>query len=356
MKRVHKWLGLVLGIAFVISSITGLLLIYKDAWLLWQYPVLKQQSFTPSLTQTASILSQTLDRHKNLGSTISSISIHSENIQGFQVQFERDGIQYIEHLDGQISNPVLLRHVQEDLVMQVFDLHAHLFYGKTGESVLGILSFFFIAMLVSGLIVWRPTRRTWLKKLKPPRVKKLLPLTFWLHRFLGVVSMPFLLISLLTGIGMVYYGELQNALVSILNEDVKAKPVRHIECLADDMKIDFFQQLSLLDNVYPDATLVRVYPPKNNEPMRYRLKHPEEWHQNGRSYIYMNPCTNQVIYQRDARDNPTGVKLMDLIYPIHSVHVGGLIFKLLISLSSLAVLMLFVTGVFTWWRRIRPRS
>lgn len=354
MKRVHKWLSLVLGIIFVISSITGLLLAYKDVWLLWQYPVLENNAPSPSLDQTASTLDDILNRHNNLESNISYISMHSENIKGFQVNFEKNSIKYIEHVDAYTAYPFLEREVHEDFVMQLFDLHAHLFYGKDGKNLLGIMAFGFVAIIITGIITWRPRKHTIIKKLKLPKVKKVLPIAYWLHRFLGVVTMPFILISLLTGIGVVYYKPLQNALIFILNEDTPSKPVTQVQCLSDDMKVGFFDQLSSVNDIYPSAKIVRIYPAKNNEsPVRYRLKFPEEWHQNGRSYVYINPCNNQVVYQHDARQDQAGVRLSNLLYPIHSVHVGDPILKFLISLSSFAVLVLFVTGLFTWIRRIK---
>ena len=341
-----------LGIIFVISSITGLLLAYKDVWLLWQYPALENSSASPSLNQTAFTLDSILNRHNDLESSISYISLRPKNIKGFQVNFERNNIKYIEHIDAHTASPILVREIQEDFVMQLFDLHAHLFYGKNGKRILGIMAFGFLAIIITGIIVWRPRRNTIVKKLKLPKSKKILPVAYWLHRFLGAVTMPFLLISLLTGIGVVYYKPLQNALTFILNEDTSSNTVKQVQCSDDDMKVGFFDQLSVVNDIYPSAQIVRIYPAKNSEsPVRYRLKFPEEWHQNGRSYVYINPCNNQVVYEHDARQNQAGVRLSNLLYPIHSVHVGGPIFKLLISFSSFAVLVLFLTGLFTWFRR-----
>ena len=84
----------------------------------------------------------------------------------------------------------------------IFDLHHHLFYGHTGELVAGWAGLLGLLFVITGAILWWRSRRAFRggcgrKQFQPgPIVSH--------HRDIGILVAPLLLVSFVTGTGMIF--------------------------------------------------------------------------------------------------------------------------------------------------------
>src|SRR3546814_5807367 len=84
----------------------------------------------------------------------------------------------------------------------ILDFHHHLFAGDDGEWVIGIAGLCGLFFVISGVILWWRTRKTFQFRLWPKRMSR--PAIVMHHRDLGVVVAPLLLISIVTGTMMIF--------------------------------------------------------------------------------------------------------------------------------------------------------
>lgn len=352
LKFLHLWVGLTLGGVLSICAISGGILIYKTSLLERQYPALSSLEMTGpgAPLKTHTILKRIVEHHH--AHELTMIHLPGPEQQHFEVWLNRDGDNHIEYVDPFSAEMVLTRSPDRDWLMWLYDLHSTLLAGDLGEQVLGLAAFGFVLVLVSGVLLWWPGVKRWRHNLAPPRSKRLFPWLHWGHRTTGVVSLPLLITAILTGMGMIYYTPLQNLLVSALNRSSPEPKPSSINCSVDHAVTSWESQLVKVSKALPSARLIRVYPAKGpNQPVRYRLKFPREWHQNGRSYVFLNPCDNSVVYRHDARKALLGIRAMNLIYPLHSVHVGGQLYKIAATIMAALPVLLMATGLFFWARR-----
>ncbi|WP_343039783.1 PepSY domain-containing protein [Pseudidiomarina piscicola] len=81
-----------------------------------------------------------------------------------------------------------------------------------------------------------------------------------------------------------------------------------------------------------------------------RLKHMNEWHPNGRSYLTF-AANGSLQTADDVRRRSVGYQVAQMIYPVHIAYVGGLWWFLLALAGGVVLLALPVTGVWFWLKR-----
>jgi uncharacterized iron-regulated membrane protein len=74
-------------------------------------------------------------------------------------------------------------------------------------------------------------------------------------------------------------------------------------------------------------------------------------HPNGMSYVYLDPYTAAVLRVDRSDAAPPGQWLMNLRYPVHIGHWGGLVTQCLHFIVGFMPSVLFVTGCRMWWKR-----
>jgi uncharacterized iron-regulated membrane protein len=358
LRKIHLWSGLSLGLLLSGLSLTGLVLMYQDAILSAWYPELAIQT-QPSPLKTAAVLrlaSEEYQQRSNLYTRATILVPQTPNAH-YQIKWQGGDHQHLEYINPDTLQTVLARDSQRDWILWMFQFHSHLLAGDIGEEVLGILAMGILALVITGLWLWWPGRRRLKQNISPPRSRHTTAWLLWYHRVNGALFSPLLFIAILTGLGMVYYTPIKTTLVALADQQ-DITPVQYtMNCPVEAKKVSWQQQIEQVYSIFPDANIVRVYPSTSaTKANRFRLKFAEEWHQNGRSYVYINPCNNEVVYALDARKDLTGAQWANMIYPIHSVHVGGVIYKSLMTLTALTPPLLFISGLVTWRKRLRPKK
>jgi uncharacterized iron-regulated membrane protein len=101
---------------------------------------------------------------------------------------------------------------------------------------------------------------------------------------------------------------------------------------------------------FPEAELRIVSMPRGEGGLiAIRMRQPEEWLPNGRTMLWFTADTGKLIGLRDARSHPSRVKAYNLFYPIHAAKVGGLPYRLVMTLSGLALVLLGSLAVWSFW-------
>jgi uncharacterized iron-regulated membrane protein len=345
VRLAHLWAGLVLCLLLALLGATGSALTYKEAYWRLVHPELRGPLPDPGPAGHAAAIQAARER---FGDELRSVKLPEPGVAGYHLYLQ-DGEAFLAADDHRVLDRWRPR---ERPVAFLFDLHAHLLAGETGERVGGVVGLLGALLVGTGVYLWWPARR----KLRPgtllPRDlsrRQLLPS----HRDLGLVATPVLAVLLLTGAGIVFYGAagtLLNGLFGDPPQAVAAPPTLPAEGTPGPTRATLVAEAQA---AFPDARLVFYYPPAPGSAVHgFRLKRPCELHPNGRSYVYTDG-DGAVLARQDACAAPPGQKALHAVYPLHAGKAGSGAWTLAVFLGGLALTLVSATGAGAYAAKLR---
>lgn len=337
----HLWLGLSVGLVFAVVGLSGSALVFHEDLLRWQYPVLAEGRAVADPVVLERIVAQGRD------SGLRAVQLPAPTMPTW-IGFHADGrrVHYASD-DGRV---LLERHTGNDPLLWLHELHTHLLAGERGEALLGVAGLVSVAMLLIGLVLWWPQRGRMLAQLK---VHAGPPIRRWLtwHRTSGVLLLPLLLLSTLTGLGMVYDAAARRLLTSAFGGGEPPPPPD-----APPAPAHWARVLQAAQRGAGDAVLTRVnLPAADAGTVGFRARQPAEWHPNGRSTVTVDTRGTAVLQVHHAAAQPAGTRASYAIYPLHIGVAGGLPLRVATFVAGLLPAFLLVTGALFWLRRRAAR-
>ncbi len=341
----HRWAGGLIGLVLAALGSTGAILVHKESWLALPHA-------GDARIADPTVIADATARLLAAEPGTQSIVYASDRFGLLQLRGGHDAGAYAD----QAGNVVLRWHSQwERPELWIFDLHHHLFTGDVGETVIGVAGLAGLFFVVSGTILWWRTRRTFRFRLWPKRLSR--PMIVMQHRDLGIVVAPLLLLSVVTGAMMVFkpfaalviapFGAPNAALASVRPPRVESGPRAE--------RIDWRAILGAAHTRFPDAQIrILALPRKPGEPIVIRMKRAAEWLPNGRTTLAFDAADGHLLAASDALALPRGAQVFNGAYPLHAAKVGGLAYRLVMTLSGLALAMLGSLAVWSFWFK-RPR-
>ncbi len=236
----------------------------------------------------------------------------------------------------------------------LFDLHHHLLAGDIGETIAGVAALAACLFVITGTILWWRTRRTFKWRLWPTRLTR--PAIMMHHRDLGIIAAPLLLLAALTG-AMMVFRPVAGFVLSPLSPPATITAALTPPTIAAGplaASPDWPAIVTAAHARFPGADLRLVSLPRQlGAPITIRMKQPEEWLPNGRSTLWFDPASSQLLASRDALALPTGAQAYNMIYPLHAAKVGGLAYGLLMTVVGITLALLGILTSWSFWFR-RP--
>ena len=246
----------------------------------------------------------------------------------------------------------------------IYDLHSNLVSGSAGHFVIGIVGLVILLMLLSGLYRWWPKSRRWRSALLAKGRAAPIRRHFDLHRLTGAYMAVFLIVSATSGVYLCFPGQFKAvvawALPVAAPEAVTiAAPSPSTNLAAGtvmglDLTLDLDQAIALGKDVFPLATLSRVYPPATAyDPIKLRFSQPTEVSRRvGRSEVWVDPYRNTVVAVKDPINSAVGDRFLYWLFPLHNGEAFGLIGRCFVFVLGFIPPILFVSG-FLLWRKKR---
>jgi uncharacterized iron-regulated membrane protein len=341
----HRWTGGLIGLLLALMGLSGAILVHRDAWVMLPHAGEAQIQSTAAIATVAErLMADPATRPQ-------SITFAGANFGLDRLTTSGGGGAYTDQ-----AGNVLLRWSSqwERPELWLFDFHHHLFAGDAGEAVIGVAALIGLFFVISGTILWWRTRKTFTFRLWPARMTR--PAIVRQHRDLGIVIVPLLALSLLTGATLVFrpltaviFGPSAPATIDKALKAPKAPPAK----LAD--RLDWRGMIVAARALYPDAEIRSLALPRGaGGAITLRLRKPDEWLPNGRTTLWFTADTGALLAHRDDSKLPGVVKAYNVLYPLHAAKVGGLAYRLVMTLSGLGLAMLGSFAVWSFWFR-RPR-
>lgn len=350
LDLLHRWTGGLIGLLLAVLGLTGTLLLHKEAWLRWTLP-----HAADAQRQDSATLAEAAERLFGGSEAPDQILFATQGFGLHRLSYGGDHGGYADQTGAIVTR---WSSIWERPEIWLFDIHHHLLTGETGETISGILGLIGLAFVVTGTILWWRTRKTFAFRLLPRRMSR--PAIVRHHRDLGVVVAPLLFLSMLTGTMMVLR-PVSNLLLSPWSTPAEmaaatAPPKAKIGLPGP---IDWRRIIGTVRSIHPDAEIRVISLPREPGGMiALRARQSEEWLPNGRTLFWFDPADGRLIDHRDALAFPKGARLFNLLYPIHAAKVGGLAYRLVMTLSGLGLTLLGSLAVFSFWsnRRFARRA
>ncbi len=348
LRALHVYAGLALSLLLFVLAVTGSALVYKEAYWRLVYPELRTPALALSATHHAHAIAAA---RASFGEGLRSLKLPEPGVGAYHLYLQ-DGEAFLSAADFRVIDRW---RPNERVMALLFDLHAHLMAGDTGERVGGVIGLLGGVMVLTGIALWWPARRRF-------RVANLLPrdvsrrtLLVW-HRDAGLVAAPVLLVLLLTGSGLVFYTTAQTLLHALLGGP-GAAPTAPVQTAAHAGAPLSPAMIARVQAALPDARIVFYYPPgvEGGAVHRFRLRQPCELHPNGRSYVDLD-ATGTIARVIDACALPSGERAAHAMYPLHAGKADSPLWKLSVFLGGIALALLSASGVATYLRRARSGS
>lgn len=337
LSAIHRWAGGLLGLLLALLGLTGTILVWEGAWT-------GLPGASDRVVEDVGAMAAIAERAAEEGK-LSRVTFASEEIGLHQI-VHADGSGAYVRQDGTLADRWASQWERPEL--WIFDLHHRLLAGDTGETVTGIAGLAGILFVLTGAVLWWRSRRGFRPTLLPARFAPG-PIVRH-HRDLGIVAAPLLLVSLVTGVLMLFE-PLRQAVIG-----AEVRPEAGLAAPAPGAASPIEAALRSSKARFPSARLRRLtLPSKAGEPIAVRMKQAAEWTPNGRTQLTFDSVTGAPLSVQDPLAGNRAARIAEKLYPVHSAKVGGLAVKLLMSLSGLALTLLGSLAAWSFWCRRAAR-
>lgn len=345
--RIHRWIGLSFGPLLAVTALLGALLVVALPLDRATHPALfvaRSAATAPALLLEpvrARMLAEfgpdtnfTLRPPRQAGDTLWVL-----------VRGNWKGTLYLDPSTGAEQGR---RGTHEGAYNILFELHSSLLLEDTGKGILAVAALTYLFLLISGLVLWWPTR--WPPSLRIVLDKGLLRGLFDLHRTGGALLGLLIAVSVVTGAYMAWR-PLGNVVSGALGQTIAKPPVVPKGSAAGPRR-SLDELVALAQQVFPGQPIGYVQVPgKPDRPLRVRFRLPDDPHPNGIGSVWLHPSTGAVLATRRWQDLDTGSGAVAVIYPLHTGVLGGPLHQSLTVFTGLALAGLGVSGMWLWWRR-----
>lgn len=338
----HRWTGGVVGLLLMLMGLSGALLVNADTLFGPPSPTVERVMPLPDIVAEVT---------RNPVSKPDYIIFAPVDFPFHRVVYRDGSGRYLDAAGTMVSR---WQSQWERPELWLFDFHRYLFMGKQGETIVGIAALLGLGFVVSGTILWWQHRRTFAPRLWPARMTR--PAIVRHHRDLGILLVPFLVLSFVTGAAMALK-PVGLALVSPWSSAreiaaATAKPVFPAQSLA--LHPDWKAILAEAKRRFPQAEARLLgFPAKPGDLILVRMRQPGEWLPNGHTQLWFAPADGHLIEARDARALPKGTKILDMAYPLHAAKAGGLLHRLVMTLPGIGLALLGSFSVWAFWFKYR---
>jgi uncharacterized iron-regulated membrane protein len=353
---IHFYAGLIAGILFSVVGITGSVLIFVPELRVLEVPghAEVQSTGQPLPLET---LFQVI-RKSRPNDFIESFSSASErdsfeltpnkalNFRSYSPTKER--IQtFIDPYTGTIICQYNYNH---RWLQKIYDLHENLLGGLTGKKINAWFAMLLLIVSIAGLLLWWRGKKYWRLGLEY-RIQASWKRQMWdLHNLGGFLFFLPLLILAVTGIYYSYESQFATAAGVLTHSPTSIRTPRSSVPGAKWRPIDDILRSS--DQAAPDCKPTIFYLPKSPDASFYvRVRCPYDPHAVGLTYIYVDPPTARTTFVDRFYQEPSGMRIIRLMTPIHYGDVGGPFTRILWIFVGLAPGILFVTSLLMWWNR-----
>jgi len=357
---IHRWLGLISGLVVFIVSITGCIFCFQDEIqdAIHRYRKVEVQSkpyLEPSILKSIAL--------KKYPKATANYIYYFGNDRPAAIiaNLGKEGFNYI-YLD-----PYNGKFLHEESPMTNFFtiveyIHLYLLLPpKIGTMVVGISVIIFLILMITGIVLWWPKRKTDRKRSFTIKWNgRWRRVNYDLHNVLGFYATSIAIILAITGLS-ISFEWVNNGIYSTANLG-KKYPAEKIIPKSDTLNINLAIAGQATDKAFrqaqqlsPKAQMFLIYDPSAKAETIGITAYAKSLHFYKSDSYYFDKYTGKLLGQLPNAQKSPGMKMNAMNYDIHVGQILGLPGKIIAFLISLVCASLPVTGFIVWLGK-RKRS
>lgn len=350
--RAALWLHLYLGLAVLVATVTGMLLVFGDELdRLVNRELFEVEGGGAMRPLDELVATVNLARP---GSAIALLTLSSD-AQPPLVLSSDDAIETL--VDPDTGDIFGQRAYDRSFIGVRTDRHMNYLMGEAWAVATGSAALIAALTAATGLYLWRPRvrrRRALSFPLRgPPRA-----LIYNAHPVVGAYAAAVLLIVTATGAALAFPDQWH-----ALNERVTATPLAQSRAVvkAGTGAFSLEAAIAAARRAVPDADPIRIGLPRQaTDPLRVQMRRPGEPHPNGRTNVLLHLATMAVLAVNEPRT--IGLTVDSRVLHLHLGYWGGawgaagdLVTRFIWLVAMSGAVAVIITGPAIWWIKRRSR-
>lgn len=348
LLNVHLWIGLVACLLLFVLGLTG-------AFLVFEYKI--DHLFNPALSyvtpqaqrlpleELANNVKAHYPKARLLGADLSASSPNPDLAYSFNILDGKERLQvFVDQYTGHVLGSRAPAH---SFTVRVHQLHTNLLGGAALKLVTTWGSLLLCLLALSGIYLWWP-RKIFVPNLKASGRR----INFDLHNSIGFYASFFVFIFAFTAVVMHWEDELFPLANFVTHSPSDALDPQLSSALVPvgTQSISLDRVVEIATQKMPGARVTQIsLPSKPKDTIRTWMKYPEDGTPAGRTWLYIDQFSGQVLWARNSRTAPLGTRYMkSWNREIHTGDIFGWPSKIVAFLASLSVAFLSISGPLIW--------
>jgi uncharacterized iron-regulated membrane protein len=349
----HRWLGFITGLVVLIVSITGCVFCFQDeiqdAVHSWRKVAPVERSYLePSVLKNITLSkypAATANYLYYLGVDRPASVIANVPKKGFIYIYLNPYTGQILHAEG----------IKDNFFTVIEDIHLYLLLpDRIGSLVVGISVILFILIMITGIILWWPKRRSDHKRSFTIKWNgRWRRVNYDLHNVLGFYATSIVIVLAITGLG-VDFNWMDKGIYKVANLGrIYANETRIFK--SDSLFKSAIKDKPVVDRAFliaekqsPQAQMFLIGDDNAATGVIDITAYSQSLHYGNSDFFVFDKYSGKLLqYLPNSKKSP-GMKMNDLNYDIHVGQALGLFGKIIAFLASLICASLPITGFIIW--------
>jgi uncharacterized iron-regulated membrane protein len=353
LLKVHLYLGLAAAIFLVILGLTGAIMAFEGDIDHWIHPGLWYVKIGPRALPEADLIRAAEARFAP--ARVAAVFIFRQPNLVRLMQMTDRTVVYVNPYNGSIQGRTTGSNRTQRTLGMIHQIHLRLTsdtrssFAPAGKKIISIAGLVLVVLAPTGFTLWFRARRasihfggSWFR------------MCFDAHHAIGIYSALFLFIAAVTGV-LIGFDSGEEAIYAMTRSrppDFRTRPPQSTP-QAGATPIDADRAIEIARGVMPDATVAAIQLPlAPKAAYNLQMRVPEETSETVHSTVTIDQFSGQVLKVRDFKTDSQGYRVIRFNRSIHTGDVLGTPTHILVSLSSLLLVAMVVTGIVIWWKRL----
>ena len=344
----HRWAALVVGIILFATAASGATLVFEGAIDRGLHPALWRVTLAGAPLPIDTLVARVEAAFP--ASPVASVSISRVPDRAWTMG-AGPLLVFVNPYTGAINGTRTQAESQATLARRLHVFHVELSGGKVGREVVGVSTIVGFFLVITGIILWWPD-----KLIRVRSAASWKRINFDLHHALGVLASSILLV--ITASGLVIHYEVLTRAIKSLDATPAAPPPAQPAASSGILgapRLSFDAVVSTARAALPGAEPVSMSTGSAKNSAVVAMRFPTDRTPGGRSRVYIDRNTGQLLAVMSTRDARLGTRIDNLKRSLHTGDVLGKPSAFVWLLATLVMAAQFVTGVLMWWNARRSR-
>ena len=355
--KLHLYVGLCAGGLFVLSSLTGSLLVfYKtiDEWLNPEQLLVRPLESLPPLEHIVATAQAAHPEWPTLENLTYPLHDRDTFQAWFRVPSKGTGTSHwrVVTIDPYTGHALSERLWGRYLVSFVYELHKSLLLEETGETIVGVLASVLLLSVGTGIYLWWPAQGNVRRAFSFKPGSSIIRLHYDLHKLSGISAA--LILLMLAGTG--FYLAFPSPVTSTVNlfspvRDVAPETEPHSTPRREAQRLPVAEAVAIAQRALPDAKVMWIgFPSRPEDVFTVGLRQPGEIREaEGQSQVWIDQYSGAVLRMQDWRTFTKGETVVAWLFPLHNGEAFGLPGRWIVFLTGIIPSVLYVTALRMWW-------